>query len=90
MKISKNDKYVSLILKCITVIAAVWGICLSATGGNRVFMGGRHVFMFFTIQSNIAIALICLIGAVRLVRLDLQTSFRLWAVYGGFWYCCCF
>ena len=67
MKISKNDKYVSLVLKCITVIAAVWGIWLSATGGNSAFMGGRHVFMFFTIQSNIAIAVICLIGAVLLV-----------------------
>lgn len=31
-------------------------------------MGGNRVFMFFTIQSNIAIALICAIGLVLLFR----------------------
>ena len=68
MMIRHTDQIRSLILKCIVIVSAVWGIWLSAAGGQDAFMGGTHVFMFFTIQSNIAIALICLIGGVLLFR----------------------
>ncbi|MBQ9248702.1 MAG: Pr6Pr family membrane protein [Ruminococcus sp.] len=58
---------VSLILKCVVVIAAAVGVYASYIGGLGAFMSGPQVFMFFTIQSNIAIALICAIGAVLLL-----------------------
>ncbi|MBR6934128.1 MAG: GNAT family N-acetyltransferase [Clostridia bacterium] len=59
---------VSLILKIIVAISAVAGTVLSAIAGSRSFMGGGTVFMYFTIQSNIAIAVICAVGAVLLLR----------------------
>lgn len=37
---AKKDKTVSLILKCITVIAAAVGVLLSAGAGRGSFMGG--------------------------------------------------
>ena len=66
--ISSIRRAVSLILKCIVVITAAAGIYLSATGGFGTFMSGRQVFMYFTIQSNILIALICAVGAILLLR----------------------
>lgn len=68
MSISKNSKTVSWILKCIVVLSALIGTVISALAGSRSFMGGRTVFMYFTIQSNIAIALICAFGAVLLAK----------------------
>ena len=59
---------ISWILKGIVIICAVTGTVISALAGKDTFMGGSHVFMFFTIQSNIAIALVCLIGAVLLLK----------------------
>ena len=59
---------ISWILKGIVIICAVTGTVISALAGKETFMGGSHVFMFFTIQSNIAIALVCLIGAVLLLK----------------------
>ena len=64
--ISPKMKGVSLVLKCIVLIAAAIGILLSAGAGSRSFMGGNRVFMYFTIQSNILIALICAVGAALL------------------------
>ena len=58
---------VSLILKCAVILSAVIGVVMSANAGRRSFMGGNRVFMYFTIQSNIAIALICLIGAALML-----------------------
>ena len=63
-----SRKTVSLILKGIVIVCAVTGTAISALAGRNTFMGGSRVFMFFTIQSNIAIALVCLIGAVLLIR----------------------
>lgn len=77
MDISGKSKIISYILKCIVVISAVVGVILSAIAGSDAFMGGSVVFMYFTIQSNIAIALLCVIGGV-------------WMLQGGkiknFWY----
>ena len=66
--ISRTRKTVSCILKLIVILAAVSGTLLSAYAGRNSFMGGSRVFMYFTIQSNIAIALICAIGLCLLAR----------------------
>ena len=57
-----NSKAVSVCLKLITIVSAVLGTLISALAGRRAFMGGNTVFMYFTIQSNIAVAVIALIG----------------------------
>ncbi len=61
-------KAVSLILKCAVVLSAAVGVVMSAAAGRRAFMGGSRVFMYFTIQSNIAVALLSLIGGVLLAK----------------------
>ncbi len=68
MTISSKTGTVSLILKLVVIISASVGIVLSALSSSETFMGGSAVFMYFTIQSNIAIALISLIGGLLLVR----------------------
>ncbi len=65
--IPTKSKAVSLALKLIVVVAATVGVYISATDGLYAFMSGKRVFMYFTIQSNIAIALICAVGAVLLL-----------------------
>ena len=67
MKIPLKSKVVSIVLKIIVVAAAALGVILSAQATKHTFMGGGRVFMFFTIQSNIAIAVISAIGAVLLL-----------------------
>lgn len=64
----KRDNIISVILKCITVISAAVGVYLSAAAGRGSFMGGNRVFMYFTIQSNIAVALIAAVGLILLLR----------------------
>ncbi len=66
--ISKTRKVVSLILKFIVIVSAAAGTFISAYAGRNTFMGGNRVFMFFTIQSNIAIAVLCLAGGILLLR----------------------
>ena len=65
--ISKTRKVVSLVFKLIVFISALVGIILSAAQSAEYFMGGHTVFMYFTIQSNILIALVCLIGFILLL-----------------------
>ena len=60
--ISEFRRRMSLILKAVVVLSAAIGVFLSAYAGRKSFMGGSRVFMYFTIQSNIAIAVICAIG----------------------------
>ena len=62
MNIPAKGKTASCILKIIVIVSAVVGTVLSAAGGRHSFMGGNVVFMYFTIQSNILIAVTCLIG----------------------------
>lgn len=77
-KLSERQKKVSSILKLVVVISAVVGTFLSAYAGRHSFMGGSRVFMYFTIQSNIAIAIICGIG-LFLIRKGSPVS-RAWYV----------
>lgn len=65
---SAKRKALSLILKCVVVISAAVGTYLSAVDGINIYMSSKKAFMFFTIQSNIAIAIVCAIGAVLLLR----------------------
>lgn len=65
---SQKQKTVSAILKSIVFICAATGTVLSAYAGRHSFMGGKQVFMYFTIQSNLALALICAIGLALLFR----------------------
>ena len=64
MYTSRLCKILSVFLKSVVIVCATIGILLSAGAGHGSFMGGSRVLMFFTIQSNIAIALICLIDLV--------------------------
>ena len=60
--ISSVRRITSFVLKLIVVAAAVTGTAISAYASSKTFMGGSRVFMYFTIQSNIAIAIICAVG----------------------------
>ncbi len=66
--ISKIQKRASYALKMVVILSAIVGTIMSYLAGRDSFMGGRHVFMFFTIQSNIAIAIICAIGFYFLMK----------------------
>ena len=61
-------KALSVVLKAIVVVSAVLGTVLSAIAGRNAFMGGGSVFMYFTIQSNLALAVISAAGLVLLLR----------------------
>lgn len=66
--LSPINKRISLILKVIVIVSALLGTFLSVYAGMRSFMGGSRVFMYFTIQSNIAMAIISAIGYNYLVK----------------------
>ena len=56
-------------------ILAAAGVFLSAYAGRNSFLGGSRVFMYFTIQSNIAVALISLIGCCLMLTKKLPVLF---------------
>ncbi|MBQ9332779.1 MAG: Pr6Pr family membrane protein [Lachnospiraceae bacterium] len=66
--ISETRKRISYILKLTVIVCAVAGTLISAFAGRSTFMGGKTVFMYFTIQSNILIAAICAWGLFLLAR----------------------
>jgi len=66
--ISTRRKKISFALKLAVILSAVLGTVLSALGEKNSFMGGSVVFMYFTIQSNIAIAVICAVGCYLIMR----------------------
>ncbi len=70
MEYKPANRTLSLILKAVTVLSAAIGIGMTAASGRNSFMGGSRVFMYFTIQSNLLICLICLIGFILLLRRD--------------------
>lgn len=78
MEIPSKTRTVSLLLKLTVLLSATLGVLLSAHAAKSTFMGGGRVFMFFTIQSNIAVALIALIGAILL--LSKARPGRVWPV----------
>ncbi len=74
---SKNLKITSICMKTVVIIAAVVGIILSAIQSSEAFMGGSRVFMYFTIQSNIFIALVCLVGLILII---VKKTSNLWNI----------
>jgi hypothetical protein len=65
---TEKQERTSYFLKCIVIVSAVLGTFLSAYAGRDSFMGGSRVFMYFTIQSNIAVAIISCIGYFLMKR----------------------
>ena len=61
-RLGSNQKRATYILKLIVFVSAIIGTFLSAYAGRNSFMGGSRVFMYFTIQSNIAMAIISCLG----------------------------
>lgn len=61
MDLSNKRKITSIILKIIVITSAIVGTIISYNSANE-FMSGSQVFMYFTIQSNLLMALVCLIG----------------------------
>lgn len=59
-------KYISLFLKLIVIIFATYGVLLSLFASANSFMGSINALMYFTIESNILIALICMVGIIFL------------------------
>ncbi len=57
-ELSAKQKNTSLVLKAVVIISAIVGTIMSYLGKHDGFMAGKTIFMFFTIQSNILIALI--------------------------------
>jgi hypothetical protein len=68
MKLSSTQTKITYVLKAIVFLSAVIGTFLSAYAGRNSFMGGSRVFMYFTIQSNIAMAIISAIGICKLYQ----------------------
>lgn len=66
--LSKRQQGISCLLKIIVILSAGIGTFLSAYAAEGTFMSGRMVFMYFTIQSNIAVALISAIGLFLMGR----------------------
>lgn len=77
MKNLSVEKRFSLALKIIAFVSAILGTILSAYAGRDSFMGGKSVFMYFTIQSNICLAVICAAEFAFILRS---------AVLSDFWY----
>ena len=67
-RLSAWKRPISFFLKLVVILSAAVGISLSTGAGRRAFMGGSRVLMYFTIQSNILIAVICLVSGVLMLR----------------------
>ena len=65
---SFRQTLLSAALKITAAASAVTGTVLSAAAGRTAFMGGSFVFRYFTIQSNLLLAFICVAGLVFLFR----------------------
>lgn len=66
--ISVSKTRLSFLFKIIVFVSAIVGTLLSYLASRDSFMGGSTVFMFFTTQSNIAMAIISLIGFCYMIR----------------------
>ena len=68
MEIPAKPRVISFLLKGLVIVSAAIGVFLSAYASKDTVMGGSRVFMYFTIQSNIAIAILSKVGAVLMLR----------------------
>ncbi len=60
--LSNNKKIITILLKIVVILSALIGTIISAKASADAFMSGHRVFMYFTIQSNLLIALVSFIG----------------------------
>ncbi len=67
-ELSQKRKMTSYVLKLLVIVSAAAGTFLSVHGEGSAFMGSTKAFMYFTIQSNIAIAVICAAECVFFLR----------------------
>jgi len=67
-QLALQQKIASIFLKVVVIVSAIVGTALCLYAGRNSFMGGRNVFLYFTIQSNLALALISLIGLIWMLR----------------------
>ena len=66
--LSRSQKVISIVMKCAIAVSVAAGILLCFNGvAQGGFMAGKSLFLYFTIQSNIAIALVCLAGIPALL-----------------------
>ena len=65
---TNTKKNLSCALKIIVILAAFIGTGISAYGDRDVFFCGLNIFMYFTNQSNVAIAIICAVGLYLMKR----------------------
>lgn len=61
------NKILSQVLKCIVAVSALLGVALSMYDG-RNFMGGWNVFLYFTIQSNLWIAILDIVALALIAK----------------------
>ena len=57
-----------MMLKVVVIVCAMAGVIGSVLAPDDSFMGGPATLLFFTIQSNIWIAIVCLVGLIRMVQ----------------------
>jgi len=77
-QLPKLNRNLSYVLKIVVALSAIIGTVLSAYAGRNTFMGGKVVFMYFTIQSNILVAIISIIGLCFLFK-SRETG-RIWHI----------
>lgn len=65
----KNAKrIISMVLKAVTAICALAAVLMCVFLPEDDFMGGARAFMYFTIQSNIWIGIVCAVGLARMIK----------------------
>lgn len=67
-EMTSTQKKLSCVLKVIVILSAFIGTGISAYGDRNVFFCGLNIFMYFTNQSNIVIAVICAVGLYLIVK----------------------
>jgi hypothetical protein len=68
-------KVISFILKVIIIIASFLGVIISMNAKTDAFMGGMSALLYFTIQSNIWIGIICLIFLIiKLISIIIKSN----------------
>ncbi len=75
----KNQKNISMVLKVIIAFCAIAGTALSIISAKGSFMSGFRTFMYFTTQSNIAMAIISLMG-LRFMLQNRVITERWWTI----------
>lgn len=59
-------RFLSICLKLIVMICAIWGVALCARDAQG-FMGGKHVLLYFTTQSNLWMAVVEMVAFALLL-----------------------